>query len=124
MMDHPYQAVVRFEPMSYSYSQHTTTTTISRENSIKLRKENGSENTTFNSIARKLRNCTKKTPKVVKGDARNGGQKNHQHQVVEVVCVNPPFLREMEEAIDSPHVLAEGDDYDVKNFYQIDSSSS
>ena len=45
--------------------------------------------------------------------------------MVEVVCVNPPFLRETdEEAIDSPHVLAEGDDYDVKNFYQIDSSSS
>lgn len=125
MMDRPYQAVVRFEPMSYSYSQHTTTTTISRENSIKLRKENGSENTTFNSIARKLRNCTKKTPKVVKSDARNGRQKNHPQQVVEVVCVNPPFLRETdEEAIDLPHVLAEGDDYEARNFYQIDSSSS
>lgn len=126
MMEHPFQAVVRFEPMSYSYSQHTTSTTISRDNSIKLRKENGSENNiTFNSIAKKLRNCTKKTPKVVKGNERNGAR-NNQQQVVEVVCAggNPPFLRETdEEIIDSSHVLADGDDYDVRNFYQTTPSS-
>jgi hypothetical protein len=130
LMEHPYQAVVRFEPMSYSYSQHTTTTTISRDNSLKLRKENGSEGATLNSLAKKLKKCTQKAF-IFKGnedvDVNRGLPP--QQQVIEVVCAginpipNPSDLREIEEeGIDSPRVLPD-DGYNVKNFYQIDSLS-
>lgn len=132
LMDHPYQsAVVRFEPMSYSYSQHTTTTTISRDNSLKFRKENTSEGATLNSIAKKLKKCTQKAF-IFKGneEADVNRREQPQQQIIEVVCAgiinpvpNPSSLGEIdEEGIDSPRVLPD-DDYNMKNFYQIDSSS-
>lgn len=132
LMEHPYHsAVVRFEPMSYSYSQHTTTTTISRDNSLKLRKENDSEGATLNSIAKKLKKCTQKAfifKNNDEEDVNRGVQP--QQQVIEVVCAgimnpvpNPSSLREIdEEGIDSPRVLT-SEDYNMRNFYQIDSSS-
>lgn len=123
MMDHPYHAVVRFEPMNYSYSQHTTTTTVSRDNSLKMRRENGGvENGTFNSIAKKLRKAL-----VFKGGNEGDNERRSNQHVIEVVCasVNPPSLREAdEETIDSPRLAhIGGDDDDVRNFYQHDSSS-
>lgn len=117
--DHPFHhAVVRFEPMSYSYSQHTTTTSLSRDNSVKLRKDNGA----FNSLARKLRNCTKKA--FVFG-AIDGEETSKSQQVIDVVRVNAlsPSLREAdEEAIDSQHAFG-SDECDMRGFYQIDTTS-
>jgi hypothetical protein len=119
MADHPYHhAVVRFEPMSYSYSQHTTTTSLSRDNSFKLRKDNGA----LNSLARKLRNCTKKAFVFGAVDGNGGSDEAKNQQVIDVVRVNAlsPSLRETdEEAIDSRG----GDEGDIRNFYQIDTSS-
>lgn len=131
LMDQPYHAVVRFEPMSYSYSQHTTTTTVSRDNSLKRRTENGSENVTLNSLAKKLKKCTKKAFifKASEDDERIrvGVQPPH---VIEVVCagvlpeVNPPSLREVdEEGIESPRLLPDGEFDMRKNFYHIDPPS-
>lgn len=121
MADHPYHhAVVRFEPMSYSYSQHTTTTSLSRDNSVKLRKDNGA----FNSLAKKLRNCTKKA--FVFGAVDGSDETKSQH-VIDVVRVNTlsPSLREAdEEALDSSqHAFGSNDENDMRSFYQIDTSS-
>lgn len=62
MEQHPYHAVVRFEPMNFSYSQQTTTTTISRDNSLKNDSSNSiqADSGKFNSIAKKLKKCTQK----------------------------------------------------------------
>jgi hypothetical protein len=76
MMDrsyHPYGSVVRYsspyEPVNFSYSQQTTTTTLSRDNSLKcVKSKKGREDsiekpkghTRRTSLAEKLRKCTQK----------------------------------------------------------------
>lgn len=132
LMEHPYSAVVRFEPMSYSYSQHTTTTTISRDNSLKIRKDNGSEGATLNSIAKKLKKCTQKAF-VFKGndEADVSHRTSQQQQVMQVVSAgvinpapNPLAIHEIDEDIvDSPRIPSDDENYNVKKFYRIDSSS-
>lgn len=69
MMDqsyHPYESVVRFssasyEPANFSCSQQTTTTTLSRDNSLKCIKAKKVRGVTSgSSFAEKLRKCTEK----------------------------------------------------------------
>ncbi len=119
MMDHPMHAVVRFEPMNYSYSQHTTTTTVSRDNSLKMRKERSSEGATLNSIAQNLKKCTKKAF-VFKA---NGECENPQ-QVVAVIAPNVSLCEVVEEeGISGDSGRLNQDESSLSNFYQIDSSS-
>ncbi|CAG9806695.1 unnamed protein product [Chironomus riparius] len=58
LMEQPYHAVVRFEPINFSYSQQTTSTTISRTGSLKS--QHNQNESRFNSFARKLKKCTQK----------------------------------------------------------------
>ena len=58
LMEHPYHAVVRFEPINFSYSQQTTSTTISRTGSLKS--QHNQNESRLNSFARKLKKCTQK----------------------------------------------------------------
>lgn len=58
VMDNPYHPVVRFEPVNYSISQHTASTSISRTSSLKS--QHAANESRLNSIAKKLKKCTQK----------------------------------------------------------------
>jgi hypothetical protein len=123
LMDNTYHAIVRFEPMNFSYSQQTTASTLSCDSSLK-NYENQSDSK-FNSFARKLRKCTQKAfifQTKANNDEKVGNGSNRMRQQIAVVIdknVNSSSLKEVDEEfsiVETPHV-AISEDFNVNDFY-------
>lgn len=126
LMENPYHAVVRFEPINFSYSQQTTSTTISRTGSLKS--QHNQNESRLNSFARKLKKCTQKAFIIKSYDDDEKVPNGYRiPQISSIPSLEPsvidPSLREIDEEIVNAELHPEQRDDDGNAIKQSNDSN-